>query len=81
MEKHELISAISAVLCRRPHWNIIQSNHAADMMATDIVKMLEDHAESAEYLFDDEKDETEQTMAVPLSWMKTWKSEGTDGVE
>jgi hypothetical protein len=40
VQKIPFTNGISAVLCRNPHWQIIQSNHAADMMAEDIANML-----------------------------------------
>lgn len=76
MDNRELINAISAVLCREKHFSLIKSNHAADEMAEDIVKMLIEKAESVEcfFYFDKEKQQHQakiQTLKFKNGKLKT----------
>lgn len=71
MKKQELINLIMMVLGREKHFSLIKSHHATEEMATDIVKMLEEKAESVEHLFNFDKESEDQILAVPLKWLKS----------
>lgn len=58
-----------SVLGRRKHFDLIKSSHATEEMANDIIKELEQRAESVDSLISRDNGEF-GLMALPMEWLK-----------